>query len=146
MNELEWKQLVNEDGILLYEGNTLFDKPYGLGKTFFSNGNVYQEGEFGIKGLLKGKEYYRSGVIRFEGVFEVCRGYGPNYPGEGKCYDQDGKLYYEGKIKCSFGGVGYPSVKVPEGFGSIPQENTPKVKWFMWEDGEKLKRIEQKKQ
>ena len=31
-NEQEWKQLKNKDGVLLYEGFTLYEKPYGNGK------------------------------------------------------------------------------------------------------------------
>lgn len=132
------KQIMNSAGILLYEGSTLYGKPLGYGKTFFENGNVYQEGEFGVKGLIKGKEFYPSGKLRFDGIFKICKGYGPNYPICGKCYDEDGNLYYEGEIQCSFSGVGYPSVKIPANYGPIPQEGRPKLDYFMWEDEEKL--------
>ena len=135
----EWKQLKDEKSVLLYEGFTLFNKPYGNGRTFFSNGNVYQEGEFGIKGLLKGKEYYSSGKVRFEGTFKICYGYGPNFPVEGKCYNEKGELYYEGEISCSFGGVGYRTVRIPAEYGPIPQTDKPDICYFMWEDEERLK-------
>ena len=135
----EWKQLKDKDGNLLYEGYTIFNKPYGLGKTFFCDGTIYQEGEFGIKGLLKGKEFYPSGMLRFEGTFHICGGYGPNYPDEGKCYDENCNLYYEGKIHCSFGGVGYPRVDTPEQYGKISQDTKPEIHHFMWEDEKKLK-------
>ena len=131
------KQLKDENGLLLYEGETLFDKPYGIGKTYFANGKVFQEGKFGIKGLISGKEYYPSGNIRFEGTYEINKGYGPNYPIEGKCYDDAGQLYYEGKIQCKFGGVGYPTISIPEEFGPVVQSNRPDIKYFMWEDDEK---------
>ena len=134
----KWKQLKNEAGALIYEGFTLYGKPYGNGKTFFENGNVYQDGEFGIKGLLKGKEYYPNGQLRFEGTFRICYGYGPNFPSEGKCYDENGNLYYEGQIRCSFGGVGWPTVRIPMEYGHVLQENKPDISYFMWEDEQKL--------
>lgn len=135
----EWKQLYDSEGILLYEGETVFDLPYGQGKSFFCDGTVYQDGEFGIKGLLKGKEYYPSGKLRFEGTFSICGGYGPNYPVEGKCYDEDGNLYYEGKIRCSFGGVGYPKVDEPSQYGAVSQADKPDINYFMWEHEKQLK-------
>ena len=134
VHKIEWKQLKDSEGILLYEGHTVFNKPYGLGKTFFSDGTVYQDGEFGIKGLLKGKEFYPNGKLRFEGTFHICKAYGPNYPEEGKCYDEEGNLYYQGIIKCRFGGVGYSIVEVPELYGPIPQDSKPDIHYFMWED------------
>ena len=137
--DIVYKRLQNEDGILLYEGDTLFDKPYGKGKTYFSNGNLYQEGEFGIKGLIIGKEYYPSGSIRFEGEFTICKAYGPNYPRNGRCFDENGNLYYEGDISCTFGGVGYPSVIIPEEYGPITQDHRPDISYFMWEDEERFK-------
>ena len=137
--ECEEKQIRNSEGILLYEGITLYGKPYGYGKTFFENGNVYQEGKFGIKGLLKGKEYYPNGKIRFDGEFGINGGYGPNFPTQGKCYDEEGKLYYEGEIQTKIGGVGWRTVKVPKQYGAILQENRPSVEYFIWEDEAKLK-------
>ena len=138
--ELIWKQIKNEDGVLLYEGFTMFDKPYGKGKTFFSNGNVYQDGQFSIKGLIDGKEYYPSGQLRFEGTYTINKAYGPNFPVRGKCYDENGKLYHNGKIHCSFGGVGYPTVRFPTKYGPIPQSDKPDVDYFMWKDDEKRKK------
>ena len=132
--DIVYMRLMNKDGTLLYEGDTLFDKPYGKGKTYFSNGKLYQEGEFGIKGLISGKEYYPSGNIRFEGTYAINQGYGPNYPIAGKCYDDAGQLYYEGKIQCKFGGVGYPTVSTPEKYGPIAQSNRPDISYFIWED------------
>ena len=132
-----WEQIKDEQGVLLYEGYTLLNKPHGTGRSFFSNGKVYQEGDFCIKGLIKGKEYYPSGNLRFDGTYKINKGYGPNYPIMGKCYDEDGNLYYEGQIRCSFGGVGYPSVILPEEYGPIVQGNKPNVPTFAWED-EKL--------
>ena len=129
-----WKQIRNEEGILLYEGYTLLNKPHGTGRSYFSNGKVYQEGDFYIKGLIKGKEYYPSGNLRFTGSYKINRAYGPNYPVMGKCYDMNGHLYFEGQIQCSFGGVGYPSVTWPEEYGPIAQTNKPDVPTFMWED------------
>lgn len=133
-----WKQIRNEEGVLLYEGYTLLNKPHGTGRSFFSNGNVYQEGDFCIKGLINGKEYYPSGDLRFAGSFRINKAYGPNYPVNGKCYDTNGQLYYEGQIHCSFGGVGYPSVIFPEEYGPIVQKNKPDLPTFMWEDEEQF--------
>lgn len=138
----EWKQLRNEEGILLYEGYTLYDKPYGEGKSYFSNGQVYQLGEFGIKGLIRGQEFYPHGALRFEGVFKVNANYGPNYPINGACFDEDGVQYYEGKIGHVVSGVGYPTVVNPEQYGPIPQEDRPDVPVFMWEDEDRRKREE----
>lgn len=94
-----FKQLYSNEGILVYEGHTLFDKPYGKGKVYYPDGKVYQEGEFNIKGLVKGKEYYPSGVLRFEGEYMIHRAYGPNYPIKGKCYNEDGVEYFDGCIE-----------------------------------------------
>ena len=138
----EWKKITDANGVLLYEGDTLFGKPYGTGRSFFLNGNVYQEGDFAIKGLVKGKEYYPSGKLRFEGTLKICYGYGPNYPVEGKCYDEDGKLYYEGKIRCDFSGMGYPQVVEPKEYGTIGQEARPDVPCFMWAEDERLAAME----
>ena len=133
-----WKEIRSDDGSLVYEGFTLCDKPYGAGTTFFSTGIIYQEGVFGIKGLLCGREYYPNGKLRFEGAFELCKGYGPNYPKYGKCFDNEGKVYYAGEIKLHFGGVGYPVVESPEQYGPIAQENRPKVAFFIWDDARQL--------
>lgn len=132
----KWKQIKDGNGVLVYEGHTLLDKPHGTGKSFFPNGNVYQEGDFGIKGLLRGKEYYPSGKLRFEGSFKICKGYGPNYPVNGKCYDKDGNLYYEGEIRCTTSGLGYHSVTLPVEYGPIAQAEKPDVPCFLWEEEE----------
>ena len=128
------RQICTSDGKKLYEGETRKGKPYGAGKAYYPDGTVYQEGEFGIKGLLKGKEYYPNGNLRFEGIYEHNTGYGPNYPIEGKCYDEEGNLYYEGKIKVLRSGLGWPRVEVPEQFGSVVQEGKPEINYTMWED------------
>lgn len=52
------KKLYSGSGELVYEGYTSLDKPYGLRIAYYSNGNKYREGVFGIKGLLEGKEFY----------------------------------------------------------------------------------------
>ena len=130
----EWKELRDENGILLYEGFTINGKPRGKGKTFWPNGNVYQDGRFNVKGLVKGKEYYPNGKLRFEGTYKINKAYGPNYPIEGKCYDQNENLYYEGKIEFKVSGVGYPVVSKPADFGPVVQSDEPKIDYFMWED------------
>ena len=131
----EWKRIVSDNGILLYEGYTFNNKPYGKGTTYFSNGNRYQEGQFGIKGLLSGKEYYPNGNLRFEGEFRLNRAYGPNAPISGAFYDEEGRLVFQGKFQLRYGGVGYPMVVMPEQYGPVPQAGRPKeLKYLMWED------------
>ena len=88
--EKKREKLYITDTLLLYEGEILYGKPYGLGKVFYSTGRVYQEGIFDVKGLVEGKEYYPNGNVLFDGKFQICTGYGPNYPMEGKCYSEDG--------------------------------------------------------
>lgn len=131
----EWKKLFSEDNRLLYEGFTYKDKPCGTGVAYFSNGAKYQEGQFGIKGLLSGKEYYPNGSLRFEGEFRLNRAYGPNPPVSGSFYDSEGKLLYQGEFKLHRGGVGYPAVEVPEEYGPIRQKDHPEdLKYPMWDD------------
>ena len=132
--EKKREKLYLTDTLLLYEGEILYGKPYGLGKVFYSTGRVYQEGIFDVKGLVEGKEYYPNGNVRFDGKFQICTGYGPNYPMEGKCYSEDGSLIFEGKLHYRFGGVGYPMIENPEGFGPVVQRNHPAIQYFMWED------------
>ena len=120
------KKIYSKGHILIYEGHVLGEKPYGPGIAYFHNGNKYQEGQFGVKGLLSGKEYYPNGQIRFEGEFRINRAYGPNAPVEGIFYDKAGNLIYHGKFKIHVGGVGYPTVEIPKGYGSIPQPERPK--------------------
>ncbi|MBO7451057.1 MAG: hypothetical protein J6U54_11900 [Clostridiales bacterium] len=130
----EWKKIYAEDGTLMYEGSTLFGKPYGLGTSYYSNGNKCQEGIFDVKGLVQGREYYMNGILRFEGTYKINKAYGPNYPVYGTCYDKDGNEYFQGRLSLKFGGVGYPSVTKPEEFGPIPLECAPELEKFMWTD------------
>ena len=85
-NQLTFKTFYDDNGNIVYEGNTYNGKAYGQGKVFWSNGNIYQEGEFGLKGLINGTEYYSNGQPRFKGTFSVNRAYGPNAPVEGEFY------------------------------------------------------------
>ena len=94
---------------------------------------------FDVKGLIEGKEYYPNGNIRFEGKYQICTGYGPNYPVEGKCYSEDGNLIFEGKLSYSLGGVGYPTIVKPEEYGPVVQKNHPAISYFMWGDQERMK-------
>ena len=119
--------------ILIYEGYTLNGKAYGEGITYWDNGQLYQKGIFGIKGLVEGEEYYSSGKIRFRGKYQINRAYGPNYPISGDFYDENGHLIYSGSFNVSKGSVGYPTVRIPETFGPIKLCNLP-IPVFMWED------------
>ena len=129
-----WKTILSDEGIRLYEGFTLNDKPYGSGTSYFKNGGIYQEGVFGIKGLLCGKEYYPNGQLRFEGAYELCRGYGPNYPVCGKCYNEEGNLYFKGELTVRLSGLGYPMIVAPTEYGSVRQKNIPPVTVLLWQD------------
>ncbi len=132
-NTNEWKCLYDEKGVLVYEGFTKNNKPCGAGASFFSNGAVYQEGIFGIKGFLCGREYYPDGTLRFEGVFTLNSGYGPNYPRYGFFQTQDGSFTFEGEFRVSRGGAGYPEVKEPENY-VLFQANRPDIPLLMLDD------------
>ncbi len=123
----EWKQLLSKDKHIVYEGFTVNSKPFGSGTSYFLNGNKHQEGVFDVKGLLYGREYYPTGQLRFEGIYKLCTGYGPNYPVYGNCYDSDGKMYYSGALKIEFGGVGYPKVVQPVEYGPVAQSERPSI-------------------
>lgn len=126
--------LKNAEGKKLYAGALKNGKPYGYGTVYYPDGKIYQEGIFGIKGLLRGKEYYPDGKLRFQGEYRVNDGYGPNYPVRGKCYDPEGKLIHEGELKVVRRGLGWPVVLEPEGFGRVEQKERPDYDWFMWWD------------
>ncbi len=40
--KIKWMKLFGKEGELIYEGFTINDKPFGLGTTYYSNGNKYQ--------------------------------------------------------------------------------------------------------
>ena len=123
------KKIFGEDGRLAYEGYTIYNAPYGFGKAYFANGNIYREGIFDIKGIVQGKEYYPSGQLRFEGQWCLTGGYGPNAPCLGNAYDEDGKLIYCGKFEIKRGGVGYPMIQKPKGFRP-EQKERPKIEYL----------------
>lgn len=113
------KKAYSDEGNLIYEGYTIYEQgygeiAYGLGTSYFPNGNKCHEGVFERKGLLEGKEFYSNGQLKFEGIYGRCRGYGPHYPSFGNYYSKDGKLLFSGKFKVIFGGVGYPMIKEPK--------------------------------
>ncbi len=131
----EWNRIFSKDGKILYEGTTYKNKPCGVGVTYFENGKKYQEGSFGIKGLLSGKEYYPNGKLRFEGEFKLNKAYGPNSPKNGSFYDLSGSLVYQGEFIARYGSVGYPSIIIPKEYGSIQQKEHPKdLHYLMWDD------------
>lgn len=137
-SKIRRKRLFDDEGNLLYEGNTLCGKPYGLGTAYFSNGKKYQDGIFDVKGFVCGREYYPNGQVRFEGKYQICTGYGPNYPVHGRAYDEKGNLKFSGQFKIVKTGIGYPRIKNPSGY-RIHQENRPKFEVFMWWDRKCLK-------
>ena len=123
------KKIFDEDGNLLYEGYTLHNAPYGFGTAYFSNGKVYREGIFDIKGIVQGKEFYPSGQLRFKGQWSLTTGYGPNAPYDGEAYDEDGELIYSGKFEIKRGGVGWPMIQKPKGF-PLEQKERPKIDYY----------------
>ena len=135
MNQPEWKQLFSNKGKLVYEGYTLNDKPCGEGTAYYPDGKIYQEGIFDIKGLIKGTEYYPNGKIRFKGEYKINRGYGPNYPVGGTCYNKKGEPIHGG-VHVERSGSGYPLIRWPEGCEKIPREKHPDIPVLMWEDKE----------
>ena len=136
-NEVKYKKLFTHDDQLLYEGYTINDKPYGLGKLYFDNGNIYQEGVFTFKGIKIGKEHYYSGQVKFEGEFSITRGYGPNAPRIGNVYNEDGELIFTGKFEIKKGGVGYPMVKHPHGYKNI-EKRRPNIEYINTMDVENI--------
>ena len=114
-----WEK-VYEGNRLVYEGFTVCHKAFGAGRSVYENGVVLMEGIFGIKGFLSGKIYYPNGFVRFDGCFRINHAYGMNYPEYGSWYGEDGKLLYHGKFSVSRSSLGWPTVRVPEGFGRIP--------------------------
>lgn len=130
----KWMRIFTEQGDLLFEGMTFSDKPCGAGVVYFSNGSIYQEGIFGIKGLTVGREYYPNGKLRFEGIYTVNHGYGPNYPENGRFFDEEGQCLADGKITYKISGLGYPLEAIGSQMGKVVQENHPKISWLMWED------------
>lgn len=130
----EWKKIYSDDGILIYEGFTVLDKPYGSGEAYYPDGTVYREGIFGIKGLLCGKEYYPSGKLRLECVFMLNRGYGPNYPSFGLFRSEDESFTYKGEFTYKPSGTGYPIIANPEELGPVIQHGSPDLPALMWNE------------
>ena len=134
--DLKYMTIYDKKGHLVYEGNTYQGKACGYGKAYWSNGNLYEEGEFGIKGLVKGSEYYPDGSLKFRGEYKIWHNYGPNPPKNGEYYSPEGKLIYSGEFKSyAHGGPGYPFVQIPEGYGNIPQTDHPQIPVITWEYG-----------
>lgn len=126
---IEHKRLLDDEGRILYEGYVINDHPYGLGRLYFDNGNVYQEGVFDIKGIRLGKEHYCSGQVKFEGSWGINKGYGPNAPRKGSVYNEGGERTFAGKFEIIKSGVGLPMIKYPTGYRLI-EENRPKIDYI----------------
>lgn len=128
------EKMYREDGTLVYVGETLYGKPYGVGTVYWPDGHIRQQGIFSIKGLIEGKIFYPNGKLRFEGKLSICYGYGSNYPIEGRLYSENGELIYDGEFRIEKSGLGYPFVVIPEEFGSCESVALKNVPAFMWED------------
>ena len=136
MIKLVWQRFY-ENGVFVYESFSIADKAFGAGMEYYEDGTPLHEGIFGIKGLLSGKEYYPNGQVRFEGVYRLNRAYGPNWPEYGTWYNENGQELYHGEFKISRGGIGYPTVVEPEGFGPAAYHTSLGTHLFKWEDEEK---------
>ena len=82
--------------------------------------------------------YDKKGHLVYEGNTyqgKAC-GYGPNPPKNGEFYSTEGKLIYSGEFKIYAPvGPGYPFVRIPEGYGNIPQSYHPQIPVITWEYG-----------
>ena len=85
-------------------------------------------------GELDGREYYPNGHVRFEGVYRLTRGYGPNAPEYGTWYSENGEILFRGRFQINYGGVGYPMVVCPEGYGTASFHTNLGEYLSMWED------------
>ena len=132
----EWERIYDTEQNLLYEGYTYHGRPCGVGKVYFPDRTVFQDGFFGVKGFLVGREYYKNGNLRFEGVYGLNRAYGPNPPRFGRFCDYDENEVFCGIFSRTAGGVGYPTIIEPKGFQPIPQPGRPDIHYLMWEDVE----------
>ena len=117
-----WGRILDDEGHLIYEGHLIDNMAFGSGTSYYPDGRICQEGLFGSKGLICGRDYYGNGQVRFEGTFQYNSGYGPNWPIFGAWYDHDGVLKYYGPFKVigRGGSVHMPQVLEPEGFGAVP--------------------------
>lgn len=137
MNE-EWNKIYSKNGKLMYEGFTKDGKPFGSGTSYYSNGKKCQEGVFDDKGFVYGKEYYQNGNLRFEGAYKHHKGYGPNYPIFGCCYDEDGNEFFYGELTIKLvGGLSYPKIEKPECYGSIEPKGYPEFYDRKWNKEER---------
>ena len=84
--------------------------------------------------LKKPLLYTKAKEVSFALFYQLHKGYGPNYPVYGDCFDQDGHKVFGGALKIRKGGVGYPMVVEPENFGPLPQRERPEINWFIWDD------------
>lgn len=131
--EEHWKRIYSKDHKLMYAGYVVDDKPFGTGISYYENGNKCQEGVFDEKGLVQGKEYYQNGNLRFEGVYTPNKGYGPNYPTYGTCYDEDGNEIFYGALTIKkTGSMGFPRIVKPEEYGFITPKGRPDFKNHNW--------------
>ena len=133
----KWKKIFSKDHKLMYAGYVADERPFGLGTSYYENGNKCQEGIFDEKGLVQGREYYQNGNLRFEGVYTSNKGYGPNYPTFGTCYDEDGNEIFYGELKIrKIGSMGFPKIIKPEEYGFITPKGMPDFESREWEKDE----------
>ncbi|WP_277032775.1 hypothetical protein [Propionimicrobium lymphophilum] len=127
----DWFKLYYPNGKLKYFGQV--DKlhgsdeklvPGGRGISFNEDGSIFQTGIFYRRGLQAGCTFYTSGKLKsiavYNGPNEFQEYYGPSYPSWGMFFTEDGELVFLGKFEVTHsGGVGYPKVLTPKGYGSL---------------------------
>ncbi len=120
-----WEKLYDEKGNLKYEGYTKLDEenkmvlPFGIGIRYYENGVKYLEGIFADWFIEIGREYYPSGVLKFEGEYNKGQRsyYGPRYYARGNYYRENGSLWFSGIYKVNkVGSMNYPLISVPNIF------------------------------
>jgi len=132
-----WQKIYSKNKKLMYEGFTVKGKPFGTGTSYYANGNKFQEGVFDNKGLIQGREYYETGILRFEGAYKHNDTSGPNYPAFGTCYDEDGNEFFYGEIDIYTGHIEYPVVRIPQCYGPLIPKGAPDFNTHMWKANER---------
>lgn len=114
-------RLYYDTGALRYEGKYREigkdrHQPYGRGVMYYQDGTTWQEGVFADRGLREGKEYYPSGCLRFEGIYQIIYHTGL-FPACGSYYRQDGTLSYTGEFMVEPDQEEHLQIVKPEDYG-----------------------------
>ncbi len=126
---LKYGQLYYDTGERKYEGyyrqtGSKSHRPEGPGVTYYKDGAIWEEGIFGEFGLRDGKEYYRSGQLRFEGTYGIID-YVHLFPAYGRYFLEDGTLAFSGEFRIEKDHQGYWRIVKPENFGPVSLGKRP---------------------